>query len=177
MAVTTITQNQTAEKSILDVFYRQTYLGNSYIVPIASLALGSTSETPLLLIQNPAVSTASSAQKAIFVSLRRFASDDQQVLIKTYVNPTITGTSTATTPVNLRPASANTSLSKCYGNGQFTSSANGTLISSIGCAADDYVVMDNKLLVILDPGQSMLLTATALVESTNVNADISWYEL
>lgn len=166
--------NQIPDKSILDAYYRQTYLGNAYIATVAS-SLSDTSEHGLILIENPAVSQLPG--KAIFVNLRRFSSSAEQVLIKTYINPTVNSTSTAYVPNNLRPASPNTSISATYAAGQFSTSANGTLISAIGCAADDYVVQDNQLLVILDPGQSLLITATALADTTSLDADISWYEI
>jgi hypothetical protein len=113
----------------------------------------------------------------LFINLRRFTSDLQEVLINSYIAPVTTSVSTATVPSNLRPASPNTSISKVYQNGQFSLSSNGTLISSIGCASNNYVVQDNQLLVILDPGQKLLITATAITGGTNISADVSWYEL
>jgi hypothetical protein len=97
--------------------------------------------------------------------------------MKAYVNATLATTGTATTPVNLRPANSNTSVSVCYVNGQFTTSANGTLVSALGCPADYYVTLDNSLLLIIDPGQNLLITATAIAMTTTLNADISFYEL
>ena len=179
MAFTPATNRQVPDHAILDNFYKQTYLGNAYIVSVPAIDLSTTSETGLILIQNPVITTSAfpANNVGVFVNLRRFSSDSEQVVIKTYVNPIVSSVSTKTTPVNLRPASANTSIAKVYGSGEFSLSSNGTLISAIGCAADDYVVMDNLLLVILDPGQMLLITGTALTEDTNVNADISWFEL
>lgn len=165
------TNVQIPAESILDTFYKQTYLGNAFIVPV-EVSLGDTSETLIALIRCPATAT-----KAIFLNLRRFSSSDQEVLIKTYLKPTISTTSTASVPSNLRPASPSVSQAQLYPHGQFTVSSNGTLISGIGCAGDDFVVMDNKLLIILDPGQSLVITATALADTTTLNLDASWYEL
>lgn len=178
MALTPATKHQIPEESILDTFYRQTYLGNSFILP-TTVALSTTSETDIVLISNPAISTSAfpSKYKSLFFNLRRFTSSAQAVLIKIYVSPTVSTTGTASTPVNLRPANTNVSISKAYQNGQFSLSSNGTLVSALGVGGSDFVVQDNQILIIIDPGQSLLITATALVQTTNLNADISWYEL
>lgn len=163
---------QISEKSILDQFNKQTYLGNSYSVPVINVNLTTSGETNVVLLENPSTNT-----KALFVNLRRYSSSAEQCLVKVYVNCTVSTTSTATTPVNLRPASANTSSAEVYENGQFTTSANGTSITSLGCPADYYITLDSTLLIILDPGQNLLITSTATTANTLFNADISWYEL
>jgi hypothetical protein len=165
------TPNQNPEKSILDQFNKQTYLGNTFIVPISGLSLANTSETGAFLATNASLS------KSLFINLRRYSSSAQAVLVKTYVNATVSTTGTAKTPVNLRPANGNTSVSLCYANGQFTTSANGTLISSIGCPTGYNSIFDSSLFLIIDPGQNMLITTTALVSTTLFDADICWFEL
>lgn len=173
-----MTQNQVPDKSILDRFDRQTYLGNAFIVPV-EVDLSDTSEVPCLMITNPVVTSvaAPTAQKAIFLNLRRVSSSAQQAVIKTYVNPTVTSTGTTSTPTNLRPASSNVSIAKFYAAGEFAVSANGTLVSALGIATDSISVTDNTLLIILDPGQTVMVTATALDDGTTIDLDFSWYEL
>src|ERR1700677_1698122 len=83
MALTPATSRQTAQDSILDLNGRQIYLGNGFIVP-ATVSLSTTNETNVLLTQNATLNT-----KALFVNLRRFSSSAEQVLIKTYLNPTV----------------------------------------------------------------------------------------
>jgi len=177
MGLTPATNRQIPDHSMFDYFNKQTYLGNSYV--ISNLVnLSGTSETGILLIENPAVTTtAFPVQKSIFVTLRRYTSDLEEVLINNYFNPTIASVSTKTTPVNLRPASPNTSIAKCYTNGQFSTSGNGTVFGQIGCASSFYLVQENTLVFILDPGQTALFTATALTANTNLYSVISWYEI
>lgn len=171
------TPKQLPDHAILDQFGKQTYLGNAFVVPVG-LTIATLSETPLLLLQNPALTGSQTVGKALFLNLRRFSSASEQVLIKTYFASVVSSIATATVPINLRPANSNASIAQLYPNGQFSVSSNGTLISAVGCAADDYVIQDNLLLIILDPGQSVLLTLTAISNtSTLVNADVSWYEL
>jgi hypothetical protein len=165
------TANQVPQNSILDQFNRQTYLGNAFVLPIVGLSLSNTDETNVLLMTNP------STTKSLFINLRRYSSSAQAVLVKTYVTSTVSTTGTASTPVNLRPANANTSVSACYTNGQFSLGSNGTVISAVGVSSDYFITQDNSLMVIIDPGQTLLITATALVETTSFNADVSWFEL
>jgi hypothetical protein len=163
---------QNADKSILDQFNKQTYLGNAFAVPVLGVSLSNTNETGVFLLENPSTSS-----KAAFVNLRRYSSSAEQVLVKAYFNPTVSTTGTAATPVNLRPASTTTSSVNSYANGQFTTSANGTAADGIGIPADYYVTVDNSLLFIIDPGTTLLFTVTALVSTTVFNGNFSWYEL
>lgn len=171
------TNRQVPDHSIFDAYNKQVYLGNGYSLP-ATLSLSGTSETLLYLIKNPAITTSAfpASYQSLFINLRRYASSAQQVIIKTYYGPTISTTSTAATPVNLRSGSLNTSVSLCYLNGQFTVSANGTLISNLGCDGVDHPSEDSQLLV-LDPGKNLLITATAVSATTSLIAGVSWYEL
>lgn len=87
------------------------------------------------------------------------------------------GLGDASFPVNQRPANSNTSVSACYTSGNFAVSTNGTFTSGLGVPADYYVTIDNAVMIIVDPGQNILITATALTEDTLVNLETSWYEL
>ena len=174
---TPLTSQQVPTNSILDQFNKQGYLGNSYSLTY-SKNLSTTAETPLVLISNPIPAGQTYPnQKAIFYNLRKFASDLQQVLISIYLNPTVTSVGTLFTPVNLRPASTNTSIANCYVNGQFTVSANGTLTGQVGCPSNFYVTLESSLMFIIDPGTSVLLTGKALTANTNLYTQSSWYEL
>ncbi len=171
MALKPCTDTQIPDHAILDQYNKQTYLGNSYIIPSGAVTV-TTAETPILLITNPASNT-----KSVFVNLRRYSSTVEPVLIKSYINATVATTGTAATPVNLRTGSPFTSSSVSYVNGQFTVSANGTLLSAIGSPATYFVTIDNNLLVVLDPGKNLLVTGAATTSTTVVNADASWYEI
>lgn len=281
------TKNQVPDHSFFDINGKQTYLGNSYILPTPGIILPGTTEMPLALITNPSGTT-----KSLFLFQRKLNSSDVAI-IKYYIDPTVStigvqtvalvadssgslnstyfllndannshlyyvwfsinnagvdpavpgrtgvkisgstnaaaatlggvmataiaalnstnsfttsGTSTVTitdkisgplTPavdgvaatgftfavtaglgiqtiaLNLRPASSNTSLSQCYLNP--VPSNNGTLYATLGSEVLITVVSD--VLFVLDPGQSMLITATAVNDSTEVFSESVWYEL
>ena len=177
MALQPGTNKQIPSDSILDNFDRQTYLGNAFVLAAADVTLNSTGETLVALIQNPLLSPTLPAQPSIFCNLRRFTSTAQSVQLKLYANPVVSSTGTAAVPINQRISSTTASISKCYANGQFTVSSNGSLLSNLGCSGNNYVVQDEQLMVIVDPGNSIMITATALVEDTVLNSDISWYEI
>jgi hypothetical protein len=165
------TAAQVPDHAILDQFNRQTYLGNAFVLPIAGISLSGTSETNILLMTNP------STNKSLFVNLRRYSSSAQAVLVKTYIASSISTTGIANIPVNLRPANPTMSASACYANGQFSLNSNGTLVSAVGCSSDYFITEDNSLMFIIDPGQTLLITATALIADTIFNADVSWFEI
>jgi hypothetical protein len=167
----TPTQYQIPDNSIMDVNGKQTYLGNTFILPINGFNIDSASELNVALITNPVGNT-----KALFLFTRSAAADGPGVL-RYYFNPTVTSPGTPTTPINLRPASPNTSVSLCYLNPSISS--NGTFFSTVGTEVT--IEVDQYTLFILDPGQSMLITAQSpnwsmgndvLVYSENI-----WYEL
>jgi len=161
--------NQVAEKSILDAFNKQVYLGNTFSL-ITSLSLGDTSEHLEFLLTNPATS-----QKALFL-LRRKISSSAGVYVKMYLNPTISGNGTPVTPINLRPAYTATSAASCYIAP--SASANGTLITADGTLNFTQVI-DN--LIVIDPGSSVLISAQSLTGSggtpTTAIIENIWYEL
>ena len=113
------TQSQVPDNSILDINGKQTYLGNTFILPINGLTLSSADEVPVALIENPAL-------RNPFLYTRS-ATADALAVLRYYFNPTVTSPGTPTTPVNLRPASSNTSASLCYIT-PTTFTSNGTFI-------------------------------------------------
>lgn len=164
------TKSQVPEHSILDYYNKQCYSGNSFIVPIAAKSLADTSETVVLLIKNPATSA-----KSIFYYLRRVSAGANYCLFKYYLNPTISAVGSGiATPVNLRTACSTVSVSLCYTAP--TISANGTLLSALGAPAGLATVADSSVLIILDPGQNLLVTATAAGAAV-INSDNSFYEI
>ena len=175
MSLTPATNKQLPDHAILDYFNKQIYLGNGFSVP-QSLALSGTSENLLYLVQNPVTSTSfPSSYKSLFLNLRKYLTTLQNVVIKIYQAGVVATVSTASTAQNLRPASSNASIAGVYVNGQFTMTSNGTLMSELGVTPS--APLDDSMLVIVDPGQSILITATALVTTTTVQSTVSWYEL
>lgn len=173
------TSRQVPDHSIMDYFNKQTYLGNAFTLPIMPQTLAGTSETLVALIKNPATIGSVQNTISVFNNLRTTASDnaggDGTTFFKYYANPTVSSTGTATLPVNLRLASSTTSVTNCYLNGQFTVSGNGTLIRAITAGYSS--INDSILLIILDPGQTMLITATAVTAASIIIDATSWYEL
>ena len=78
-------------------------------------------------------------------------------------------------PQSLRPANTNASIAAAYSYNNFGVSANGTYLgasTALGFYADD-----KAPLVILDPGQSLLVTVTSSTSSVATEIDIGWFEL
>lgn len=79
---------------------------------------------------------------------------------------------TVATPVNFRPASPN--VSQMFLGTSPSASANGTLMAHLMSANQSSNV--SQVLVILDPGQSMLMTVTASNASDVVAYEFGWFE-
>lgn len=170
MAFPIQTQYQVAEKSILDEYNRQAYLGNQYILGLNNMTAG-TSETNLMLVSNPSTST-----KSIFVNVKRFTSltATQEAAFRIYFNPTVTAAGTATVPVNNR-TSYGTAIMQAVITTVPTTTSNGTFGAIL--ASTGYVPNQSNLLNILDPGQTMLITVQASNTGHTYAAEISWYEI
>lgn len=174
MALTPATSTQIPDHAILDFFDKQTYLGNQFIFPFTFTQSGDTAaETPLILISN-----ASTNKKALFLSERDFSTlGASEWLFRFYFNPTVTSTGTSQTPVNLRPAYQTLTPSIAALSTKPTVSAKGTLVMIIDSGALGNTTFYERL-VILDPGSSLLMTASdvgAANDTCYVNT--VWYEL
>jgi hypothetical protein len=171
---TPFTGNQTPEKSILDVFNRQAYLGNQFTIVLDSEAVTNT-ETPIFYKLNPAAltNTFPNASKAMFHCSRRTSSTSGNVILRYYFNPTVVSNGTPITPINIRPSSANVSIAHCFTG--TTVSSKGTLISSIQSTTSEY--LDNNLVYIIDPGQATLITAQTVTGTSVSFFEMVWYEL
>lgn len=167
------TAAQVPEKSIMDLFGKQAYLGNLFIATINTQSLTGTSEVPSLYISNPATST-----KSLFKYLRSLNVADNSgevIVFRVYSNPTgaVTGGSTIT-PVNCRPANVNTSVATVLKAPSVGSNLFGALLSVIVVGFNAQNI--DSVLFICDPGQSILITAqpTAACIAT---AESVWWEL
>lgn len=162
------TKNQIPNNSIMDKFDKQVYLGN-YFRFAATTALTGTSENPLYLLKCPATAT-----KSLFFNLNRIIGQtaSQTITIRAYIGPTVTVAGTSKTPLNARPANTNASIADLELTP--TTSANGILISAL--LAAPLAMAEADELIILDPGQSLLITTQATA-SMSVLAELGWYEL
>ena len=180
MALTTQTQNQVASNSILDAFNRQTYLGNQFVYASAQTSAGTT-ETPVLYLLNPVITssaTGSASTKALFVNHLAVtsATASNSAVVRVYLNPAVSANGTAKTPANVRPGSANTSISSLFSVPTVTS--NGTLIATLAAAPlSTSRAPADAVLTILDQGQSLLVTVQTSATSTATVIELGQYEL
>lgn len=175
MALTPATQNQVPSNSILDAFNRQVYLGNSFVFS-NQLTIGGTSETPIMLLSNPASNGIGNVSPlGLFFNLRKLTclTAAHTALFNFYANPTVTGAGTPGTPVNFRTASATTSKMTIATNPSV--SANGKLMAHLMSANQTSNV--SQVLVILDPGQTMLCTVTVSNANDVIATEFGWFEL
>jgi hypothetical protein len=163
------TNIQVAANSILDNNNRQTYLGNQFIYGTNSTAIAGTNETPLIVLSNPVSSTIS-----LFHNVRKLTclTASNSSIFRFYIAPTGVTGGTTQTPTNLRFASSNTSKSVVTLSP--TVSTNGTFLAALASTAFNPDI--SSVLVILDPGQTMLLTVQNS-SASSVAAELSWYEL
>lgn len=163
-----LTQTQIPNHSILDINGRQTYLGNSFVLPNAGTSLTDTNPHPLVVIKNPAGSG-----KSIFLFNRKLSTDLNVVLIKFYANPTTNVLGSATAAVNLRSGATTTSIAQCYLGATITS--NGTLLTVVPASTYGF---SSDLLYVIDPGNSILITGTQeTAGTTTAISENAWYEI
>lgn len=176
MALTPATNRQIPDHAILDFYNKQLYLGNQYVYA-TNQAIASTAEIPLLLLQNPAISTSGfpSGYVGLFVDYSKLAclTASQNAVIRMYLAPTFSVAGTAKTPLNLRPASPNVSIATL--TSAPTVSVNGNLINVLSALPGE--PDESHLMTILDAGQTMLWTIQTSANPTSIAAELSWYEL
>lgn len=166
------TNRQIPDQAILDLTGRQTYLGNQYAVPFVGTSLSS-SEADLFLISNATNGTGTGI--GVFFNLSKLVclTASSTALIRAYSNPTVSGAGSAATAINMRPSYGVTGSKATIATG-ITTSANGTLIDFIGSSTLVSAASNN--LIILDPGQSLLITGQGS-GSITIDAVFGWYEI
>lgn len=170
------TNRQIADNAILDHFSKQTYLGNSYKY-VLNFTSGATGEVSELLLVNPKVSTSAfpANYTSLFVDLRELTglTTGNTCVIRSYINPTVSSAGTAQTPTNMRPASPNLSIATL--TSAPSTSANGTLVDLLSVAP--LTTISSQELIILDPGQSLLLTVQTSGSGTSCAVGLGWNEI
>lgn len=165
-------QNQTAEKSILDLNGKQTYLGNSFAASTDLVALTAMAgETPLAYLLNPS-SNGAPTSIGLFLNSRKLfcASASAIATFRYYSQPTTISGGSVVTPKNLRPANINASVMSFKKS--VSAGGNGSLIYTASCL----VGAIDPALMVLDPGQAILVTA-AVSTDASVSAELLWYEI
>jgi hypothetical protein len=175
MAAPIITNRQLPDHAILDFYNKQTYLGNAYLVSTGFVA-SSTSETPLLMLSNPtsnSTQNGSGGSLGLFNIIRKLQNDTagSGVIFSLYLNPTGVSGGTPTTPGNLRPGTGKTS--KMTTTLDPTVTTKGTFIAAF---SPDFIEIDSSVLLVLDPGYSLLVTVSA-AQTSNSCLELSWYEI
>lgn len=173
------TPQQTAENAILDINGKQTYLGNSYLASTNLIAIATANtETPLMLLRNPAANQTGARSIGCFQNVRKGVVDAATggnlsfCTFKFYTQPTITSSGTALTANPLRPAKGFSSAMTAFKSP--TISSNGTFISLL---ASSLTAVDSAILLILDAGYDLLITATVSDNGTLVAMDLGWFEI
>lgn len=160
-------QVQIAQESILDLFGKQTYLGNSFVYTYSG-SLADTSEHTAVLINN---ASSGATAKSMFLMSQKVTSTTQ-VYVRYYITPTVSAAGTPATPLNLRPAYATSSVLTV--TTAPTASPLGTLMSMQ--SANGPSTISNTLFVI-DPGYKLLVTAQAATGTPSIFIENVWYEL
>lgn len=165
------TNRQIPDHAIMDTFGKQAYLGNQFIASSPLVSLGDTNEDPLIFLNNPATSG-----KALFCFSRKLNvyNSSNNVAFRLYFNPTTVTSGTAITPINCRIASPTVSIATSKYSPAVVS--NGTFIATLPVVLG-YFQNDSLLGLIIDPGSSFLITAQASASSTQVTAELVWWEL
>lgn len=165
------TSKQVPSEAIMDIFGKQAYLGNQFIVSTGAVAIAATGEAPILSISNDATNKLS-----LFSIARRMIGGDATNFItyRLYKSPTTLAAGSAKTPINCRILSSTTSVATCKASP--TAVSNGTLMATFIVGPNNYQDVDN-LMIIVDPGTSLLLTAQASGQPTTAVAEAMWYEI
>lgn len=177
MALTPATNRQIPDTAILDFYNKQTYLGNSYIVT-TNLVATTTTETPLLIITNPASNFNQNGQSgnlSLFNSVRKLQCDTLEagIVFRFYGNPTNVTAGSAFVPRNLRSGSSN--VSKMTASINPTIAGNVDQVQTITAVADVSGSLNSKYFLIysIDPiGSVKTFYVWFNINSVGVNPNI-----
>lgn len=175
MALTPATNRQVPEHSIMDFYNKQAYLGNQFQVSYSVTSGGSTEVNALYINNNSASGCPAQNGRALFISLKKLSSliASNSAILRVYLNPTGVSGGTPVTPLNVRPAYPTVSVATV--TSAPTATAGSSLLDTL-CVAPLSSNSDHDLIVV-DPGQSVLITLQASATSTPMNAIIGWYEI
>lgn len=164
------TNRQVPDAAIMDINGKQAYLGNQFVAS-ATAALADTNEAPFLYIANAAANS-----KALFHYLRSFVSTDATIDItfRVYQNPTTVTSGSAVTPINCRPANPLASIAICKKS--VSVATKGTLVTTL-VVSGGILQSSSNLILIVDPGQSLLVTAQAASGTPSIAGEAVWYEI
>ena len=169
------TNRHVPEHSIMDIFGKQTYLGNTFAAS-SGLVAATTSEAPLLYIACPAQNTAApSNAKSLFCSIKQLLCNDATqvtgIVYKVYLNAATVSAGTPFVPVQMRPANDNVSIASVIVSP--TVVTKGTLFAVYAVGFESPGAGPD--MIILDAGQNMLITQQASAASVGA-VNLEWNE-
>lgn len=169
-----ISNNQIPQNSILDLNGKQVYLGQAFTLPAAGTSIATTTETPIAVLTNPTTTgSANHAPLSLFLFFRVVSTNNNPILVRSYLNPTLNVPGSATVALNMRSGSAATSISVNYLGATITT--NGTLLGTLSASTSRN---SSDTLYVLDPGTSLLITAQQAAAGTSlVIPEIVWFEI
>lgn len=119
------------------------------------------------------IQNASGTGKSLFIFNQVLVTNNNPVLVRYYLNPTLNVPGSVTVPLNIRTGSTLASLATCYLGASITS--NGTLLMTL--PASNYGTTFETLFIV-DPGTTILLTGQQAGAGTTLTGfAIAWYEI
>jgi len=139
--------------------------GTSFVVS-RRLMVATTYETPFAFFR--------ATSKTICWSVRNTFcwANDHALVLSAYADPTVSDSGQAQTPINLRVGSQTKATALVSGDPVVTDF--GAYLASLKTAM---APATSGLLMLIDPGHSLLVTATASTDQTDVGVGFSWYEV
>jgi len=163
--------NLNRDPPFFDVKY-QTYLGNQFVFSVNGINLQSMFEIPIILLVNPLKAVAS---KSLFINIKKLAclTEARTAAFKYYFDPTFESVGRIQHPLNAR--SNFTTESEAQLSIYPSASLFGQIVTVLSCGP--MITNISEVMVILDPGQSQLITAQVSAANTMISCELGWYEL
>jgi len=164
------TSRQVPDHAILDINGKQCYLGNQFLICTEPITVAVSTETPVIYISNPSNNT-----KSVFIydmGFNTIATIDT-AYFRLYKSSSGISSGTSITPFNCRLASGTSSTINALL--MPTVVTKGTRIQTVPGNYTIYQSINDPMLI-LDPGQSLLITVQTAT-STSFVAQLLYYEL
>lgn len=136
--------------------------GTSFISSRRMVNIATKSETPVALFR-------ATSKNICWDIVNAFCWTGQSLVLSAYADPTITNPGQSQMPVNLRIGSA-TQATAVVTNDPAASNYGTYLASS-------QMLTPSNLLIVIDPGHTLLVTATVSNANVSLGLGFSWYEL
>lgn len=144
--------------------------GRAFTATSGVVTVSGTSETTLLYVKNP---SSSPYPWCLFLSKFVNQTAGHTAIFNFYYNPTVSANGTAA-PINNLRNNPNTPASSVQVFTAPTASPLGTFVFAVGVGN---VEVPSQLPLIVDPGESLLITTTVSNSNDKVLGQLSWFEL